>query len=61
MQIFAFEVILELGNTDCGTRREIELSPPYSQVEVESATEGDKLDKIFNVRVSILFVNVYSY
>lgn len=61
MQIFAFEVIPGLVNNDCGTRREIELSPRILKWQLTQRPRGDKLDEIFSEDVSIVFVNVHSY
>ena len=61
-QIFAFEVIHELGNTKCGTRRLIELPPPrILKWELSQRPWAKKLDGIFTKRVSIDVVNENSY
>ena len=59
MQIFAFEVIPELGNTKCGTRRLIELPHPprILKWELNKQPRGEKLDTIFTERVNIFFVH----
>ncbi|KAK0573845.1 hypothetical protein LWI29_014434 [Acer saccharum] len=45
--IFAFEVIPDLAIEDCGTRREIKLSPRILKWELSQRLRGDKLDSIF--------------
>ncbi|KAI9159879.1 hypothetical protein LWI28_002789 [Acer negundo] len=45
--IFAFEVIPELGNSGCGKRREIELSPRILKWEWSTRPRGEKLNSIF--------------
>ncbi|KAI9173814.1 hypothetical protein LWI28_007033 [Acer negundo] len=45
--IFAFEVIPELGNSRCGKRREIELSPQILKWELSTRPRGEKLNSIF--------------
>ncbi|KAI9170411.1 hypothetical protein LWI28_027490 [Acer negundo] len=45
--IFAFEVIPELGNSGCGKRREIELSPRILKWELSTRPRGEKLNSIF--------------
>ena len=57
-QIFAFEVILQLADSNCGTRREIDLSPRILKWELNQRPRGDKLDEIFTDDVSIFIVNV---
>ncbi|KAI9182237.1 hypothetical protein LWI28_023370 [Acer negundo] len=47
MLIFAFEVIPELGNSGCGKRREIELSPQILKWELSTRPRGEKLNSIF--------------
>ena len=63
-QIFAFEVIPKLADSNCGTRREIELSPRILKWELNQRPMGDKLDEVFTDDVSIFIVNVqyvYNY
>ncbi|KAI9169178.1 hypothetical protein LWI28_008239 [Acer negundo] len=45
--IFAFEVIPEFGNSGCGKRREIELSPRILKWELSTRPRGEKLNSIF--------------
>lgn len=62
MQIFAFEVIPELRNKNCGTRRGNDLPPPrILKWELTKRPRGDKLDSIFIERVSIIELNIYNY
>ncbi|KAK0570612.1 hypothetical protein LWI29_003960 [Acer saccharum] len=49
--IFAFEVIPDLAIEDCGTRREIELSPRILKWDLSQRPRGDKLDSIFIERM----------
>ncbi|KAK1563328.1 hypothetical protein Q3G72_026115 [Acer saccharum] len=49
--IFTFEVIPELASNDCGTRREIELSPCILKWDLSQRPRGDKLDSIFIERM----------
>ncbi|KAI9187146.1 hypothetical protein LWI28_024939 [Acer negundo] len=45
--IFVFEDIPELGNSGCGKRREIELSPRILKWELSTQPRGEKLNSIF--------------
>ncbi|KAK2652599.1 hypothetical protein Ddye_012455 [Dipteronia dyeriana] len=51
MQIFAFEVIPQLG-IDFGIQRVTDLSPRMLKWELTKQSRGKKLDKIFSVRMS---------